>query len=178
MRYSTKIITAACATIWLSAALADGSVLGAMQSFQDFCLNSDLSVETIADRAKNRHYKLVVDRRLPGPSGSIIVNNTWHVTDITGDFALTVTQADGLKSGRRFQCGVSLPKGTETKVESALTDPSHFGVPDQTSVNADGSRVVQWLRHFEWGTAAVSLTSNVPSLQGNSVINVLYQTEK
>lgn len=178
LRHLVIIIATAYSLGWSNAAISNPTVLGAMQAFQDFCLSSDLSVEAITDRAKERHYKMIVDRRLPGPSGSIVVNNTWQVTDITGDFALTVTQADGLKSGRRFQCGVSLPKGTETNVELALTDPSHFGVPDQTSVNVDGSRVVQWLRHFEWGTATVSLTSNVPSLQGNSVINVLYQTEK
>jgi hypothetical protein len=166
MKYLVMIIAAAYFLGRSNAAISNPTVLGAMQAFQDFCLSSDLSVETIADRAKDRHYKLVVDRRLPGPSGSIIVNNTWQATDVTGDFALTVTQADGLQSGRRFQCGVSLPKGTATNVESALTDPSHFGVPDK------------WLRHFEWGTAAVSLTSNVPGLQGNSVVNVLYQTEK
>jgi hypothetical protein len=178
MKQAVISIAAACSVGSSYAAVSDPTVLGAMQAFQDFCLNSDLSVEVIADLAKDRHYKLVVDRRLPGPSGSVIVNNTWQATDITGNFALTVTQADGPKPGRRFQCGVSLPKGTETNVESALTDPSHFGVPDQVNVNLDDSRVVQWFRHFEWGSATVSLTSKVPSLQGGSIISVLYQTEK
>jgi len=148
-----------------------------MQSFQDFCLTGDLSIETIADTAKSRHYKLVVDRLLPGPNNSTLVNKTWQVLDSTGDFALTVTQDSGLNPVRSFQCGVTLPKGTETNVELALKDPSHFGVPERTDVNADGSRVVRWTQKFEWGTAAVSLSSHIPSLQGGSMINVLYRAQ-
>jgi len=176
MRHPIKIITAACA-MCSNATFADPTVLGAMQSFQDFCLTGDLSIETIADTAKSRHYKLVVDRLLPGPNNSTLVNKTWQVLDSTGDFALTVTQDSGLNPVRSFQCGVTLPKGTETNVELALKDPSHFGVPERTDVNADGSRVVRWTQKFEWGTAAVSLSSHIPSLQGGSMINVLYRAQ-
>lgn len=89
-------------------------------------------------------------------TSSIITGNT-EFAEAAELAQQTLGQADGLKSGRRFQCGVSLPKGTETNVESALTAPSHFGVPDQTSVNVDGSRVVRWLRHFEGGNRSSEL---------------------
>jgi hypothetical protein len=173
----TFIIAAAAFSIcWVSAGVADQSVLGAMQSFQEFCLSGDLSIEAIANVAKERHYELVVDRRFPGPVASTIVHKTWQVADSTGDFVLTATQSEGSRSGRSFQCGVTLPRGTETHVESALQEPSHFGKPDEINVNADGSRVVRWRKHFEWGTAEVDLTHRLPSLKGNSMINVLYRT--
>jgi hypothetical protein len=178
MKRTVIIIAATCSVGWSNAAPSDPTVLGAMQSFQDFCLTGDLSIEAVADVAKGRHYKLVVDRRIPGPKESTVVNKTWQISDITGDYALTVTQNDGLRPGRSFQCGVTLPKGTETNVEAALKDPSHFGVPDQNEVNVDGSRVVRWIRNFEWGTAAVSLTSQLPTLRGASMLNVLYRVEK
>jgi hypothetical protein len=174
MKSTFIVIAAACSIGWANAAPSDQTVLGAMQSFQNFCLSGDLSIKAIADLAKDRHYRLVVDRRLPGPSESTTVHKTWQVTDVTGDFALTVTQNEGLISGRRFQCGVTLPKGTETNVELALKDPSHFGTPDQINVDVDGSRMVRWVRHYEWGTAEVGLASQVPILQGGSMINVLY----
>jgi hypothetical protein len=158
-----------------NAAFGDQTVLGAMQSFQEFCLSANLSIEAIANAAEARHYELVVNRRLPGPAESTIVNKTWKVIDSTGNFALTVTQEEGSSSGRTFQCGVTLPKGTENGVESALTDPSHFGVPDHVDVNVDGTKVVRWLKHFEWGTAEVGLASRLPTLQGASMINVVYR---
>ena len=114
MRHSVKkIIAAACLVGWSNVASSDAIMLGAMQSFQDFCMSGDLSIDAIADTAKSRHYKLVVDRLLPGPNNSTLINKTWQVVDSTGDFALTVTQDDGLNPVRSLQCGVTLPKGTE-----------------------------------------------------------------
>ncbi len=177
MKRLITIIAAACSVVWGSAAVADQGVLGAMRSFQDFCLSGNLSIEAIASIAKGRHYKLIVDRRLPGPGESIIIHKTWQVADVTGDFALTATENEGGSSGRSFQCGVTLPRGTEKSVESALEDSSHFGAPDQIKTSSDGSRLVQWVRHFDWGTATVSLTSQLTQLQGGGMINVLYQAE-
>ena len=176
MRHAITLIAAAFSIVWGNAAFADPSVLGAMQSFQDFCLSGNLSMEVMTSVANDRHYKLMVDRRLPGPNQSIIVNKTWQVADITGDFALTATESEEGGSGRSFQCGVTLPSGTEKSVESALEDSSHFGAPDQVKSSLDGSRLVRWVRHFEWGTATVSLASQLAELQGGSMINVLYQT--
>jgi hypothetical protein len=119
------IVAAARSTVWGKAAFADQSVLGAMQSFQDFCLSGNLSIEAMTSVAKDRRYKLVVDRRLPGPKQSIIVNKTWQVADIIGEFALTATESEEGSSGRGFQCGVTLPSGTEKSIESALEDSSH-----------------------------------------------------
>ena len=177
MKHQIAILAAACVTVWGSSAFAAQGVLGAMQSFQDFCLSGNLSIEAMANVAKDRHYKLMVDRRLPGPGKSILLNKTWQVTDVTGDFALTATENEGGSAGRSFQCGVTLPSGAEKSVESALEDASHFGAPDQIKKNPDGSRLVRWVRHFDWGTATVSLTSQLSQLQGGSMVNVLYQAE-
>jgi hypothetical protein len=124
MKHTVIIIAAACSVGSSYAAVSDPTVLGAMQAFQDFCLSSDLSVEAIADLAKDRHYKLIVDRRLPGPSGSIIVNNTWQATDITGNFALTVTQADGLRS--TFPVWGVAAKGHRNKRRIGIDRPITF----------------------------------------------------
>jgi hypothetical protein len=177
MKTTFIVIAVASPICWSNPPISDQPVLGAMKSFGDFCLSGDPSMEAIAGAAKERHYKLVVDRRLPGPSVSSIVQKTWQIADVTGDFALTVTQNEGLSSDRSVQCGVTLPKGTEKNVESALKDPSRFGTPDQINVNTDGSRTVRWVRHFEWGTAEVGLVNQVPSLQGGSMISVLYRAK-
>lgn len=177
MKQRIAIMVAACSVVWGNAAFADQSVLGAMQSFQDFCLSGDLSMDALSNAAKERHYKLIVDRRLPGPSQSTIVNKTWQVTDTTGDFALTASENEGGSSGRSFQCGVTLPSGTEKSVESALQDSSHFGTPDQVKTELDGSKLVRWVRRFDWGTATVSLASQVAQLKGGSMLNVVYQAQ-
>jgi hypothetical protein len=170
-----SIVATACLVAQPIAAASEQSVLGAMRSFQEFCLSGDLSVETIARVAEDRHYKLVVERQLSAQKDSKILHKTWQVPDATGDFALSVTQSGEAGSGRRFQCGVTLPKGTEADVEVALKDASHFGMPDQIGVNVDGSRAIRWIRQYEWGVGTVDLATQVPRLQGGSMLNVLYQ---
>ena len=41
-------------------------------------MSGDLSIDSIADKAKSRHYKLVVDCLLPGPNNSTLINKTWQ----------------------------------------------------------------------------------------------------
>jgi len=175
MKVTAMTVAMAFSMGWANSAFATQTNIGPMQSFQDFCLSSNLSIEAVVDLAKLRHYKLVVDRQLPGPGKSTILNKTWSVEDITGTFALTVTQSEGSSPGRSFQCGVTLPKGSEVNVESFLESTSHLGVPDQKKNNADGSRTVKWVRRFEWGTATVTLVDKLAHLQGGGMINVLYR---
>ncbi|MBS0421995.1 MAG: hypothetical protein JSR66_30090 [Proteobacteria bacterium] len=175
MKHQVTIVAAVCSIVW-GRAFADQTSLAAMQSFQELCLRGSLSMDALANVARDRHYMLVVDRRLPGPGGSTIVNKTWQVADVTGDFALTATESENNLSARTFQCGVTLPSGTEKGVELALEDSTHFGAPDQIKTNVDGSRLVRWVRHFDWGTATISLASQQTQLQGGSMINVVYQT--
>lgn len=177
MRQPIKIIAAWFAVLWSSGALSDPNVLGAMQTFKEFCMTNYSSIDEIANAADSRHYHLVVNRRLSGPNNSTLVNKTWEIVDSTGDFALTASQSYGMNSVRSLQCGVTLPKDTETNVELALKNPSNFGVPDGADVGVDGSRIVRWRRKFDWGTAAVSLSTHMPSLHGGSMLNVVYQTQ-
>jgi len=130
------------------------------------------SIEEIADAANSHYYNLALDRLLPGPNNSTLINKTWQIVDSIGDFALTVTQTYELNSVRSLQCGVTLPKDTETNVESALKNPSNLAAPDRAV-----SRIVRWTRQSDWGTVAVSLSSHLPSLNGGSMLNVLYQTQ-
>jgi hypothetical protein len=171
-----KIIAAWFAIFWANETLSDPTVLGAMQAFHEFCMTNYHSIEEIAGVANSRHYHLVVDRLLPGPNNSTLINKTWQVVDSTGDFALTVTQSYGSSPVRSLQCGVTLPRDTETNVESALKNPSNFGAPSGLDQGVDGSRTVRWTQKFDWGTVAVSLSGNIPSLHGGSMLNVLYQT--
>jgi hypothetical protein len=177
MSQPIKVIAAWFAICWSNEALSNPPVLGAMQTFHEFCMTNYASIEDISNAANSRHYHLVVDRLLPGPNNSTLVNKTWQIADSTGDFVLTVTQTDGLNPVRSLQCGVTLPEDTENNVELALKNPSNFGIPDGSDVGVDGSRIVRWTRKFDWGTVAVSLSSHMPSLHGGSMLNVLYQTQ-
>lgn len=148
-------------------------VLGAMQAFRDYCLGANPSLEAVSIAASQHKLKLAMERKLPGDGGAII-QRTWIVEDQTGNYSLTVAQGEGSKESQRVLCGVTLPQGVEKAVELELSEPEHFGNPDEHRTNPDGSTPIRWVKSFDWGTAEIGLLDQIPSLQGTSMLNIRY----
>jgi hypothetical protein len=154
--------------VFPSMAYGAESVLGAMKAFRELCLGSNPSIDSVSQAVKLRAYRLVIDRTIPG---SDVRQKTWSVEDKTGSFSLIVTQNDSTS----VMCAVTLPRETESEVERALTEQSHFGPPDSRQHREDGSALLRWERSFDWGTAEVDLVSHLPTLGNGGMLSVAYK---